>query len=70
MSYGNMPLEYQYLGQYHGFPNPVAGTPLAKVFGVPPPNNNQGKPLTKDGPGYGAQSYGAQSYGKGVQNFG
>ena len=31
VDYGNMPLEYQYLGQYHGFPNPIAGTPLGKV---------------------------------------
>merc|ERR550519_3127967 len=25
VNYGNMPLEYQYLNQYHGFPNPLAG---------------------------------------------
>jgi len=35
VNYGNMPLEYQYLGQYHGFPNPVAGTPLGQMFGLP-----------------------------------
>merc|ERR1719341_2776407 len=27
VNYGNMPLEYQYLNQYHGFPNPLVGTP-------------------------------------------
>merc|ERR1719431_1455976 len=35
VNYGNMPLEYQYLNQYHGFPNPLAGTPLGPRFGLP-----------------------------------
>ena len=30
-----MALEYQYLNQYHGFPNPLAGTPLGPRFGLP-----------------------------------
>jgi len=37
VNYGNMPLEYQYLNQYHGFPNPLAGTPLGPRFGLPGP---------------------------------
>merc|ERR1719427_2423388 len=32
-----MPLEYQYLNQYHGFPNPLSGTPLGPRFGLPGP---------------------------------
>merc|ERR1711973_1019262 len=34
VNYANMPLEYQYLSQFHGFPNPVAGTPLGQKFGL------------------------------------
>lgn len=34
VNYANMPLEYLYLSQYHGFPNPVAGTPLGAKFGL------------------------------------
>merc|ERR1712183_990524 len=37
VNYGNMPLEYQYLNQYHGFPNPLSGTPLGPRFGLPGP---------------------------------
>merc|ERR1712129_59484 len=37
VNYGNMPLEYQYLNQYHGFPNPLANTPLGPRFGLPGP---------------------------------
>merc|ERR1719369_391678 len=37
VNYGNMPLEYQYLNHYHGFPNPLAGTPLGPRFGLPGP---------------------------------
>merc|ERR1719431_273925 len=37
VNYGNMPLEYQYFNQYHGFPNPLAGTPLGPRFGLPGP---------------------------------
>merc|ERR550519_3096740 len=37
VNYGNMPLEYQYLQQYHGFKNPLVGTPLAHRFGLPGP---------------------------------
>merc|ERR1719209_2831594 len=37
VNYGNMPLEYQYLNQYHGFPNPLAGTPLGPRFGLAGP---------------------------------
>merc|ERR1712202_54790 len=37
VNYGNTPLEYQYLNQYHGFPNPLSGTPLGPRFGLPGP---------------------------------
>merc|ERR1719339_444668 len=37
VNYGNMPLEYQYLNQYHGFPNPLVGTPMGPRFGLPGP---------------------------------
>merc|ERR1719187_2088040 len=37
VNYGNMPLEYQYLQQYHGFKNPLAGTPLGPSFGLAGP---------------------------------
>merc|ERR550519_279010 len=33
VNYGNIPLEYQYLQQYHGMPNPLSGTPLGPKFG-------------------------------------
>eukprot|EP00091_Calanus_sinicus_P001247 TRINITY_DN11212_c0_g1_i6.p1 TRINITY_DN11212_c0_g1~~TRINITY_DN11212_c0_g1_i6.p1 ORF type:complete len:266 (+),score=82.57 TRINITY_DN11212_c0_g1_i6:322-1119(+) len=38
VNYGNMPLEYQYLNQYHGFPNPLVGTPMGPRFGLPGPS--------------------------------
>jgi len=47
VNYANMPLEYLYLSQYHGFPNPVAGTPLGAKFGLttkPNKYNNPKKP--------------------------
>jgi len=37
VNYGNIPLEYQYLQQYHGMPNPLSGTPLGSRFGMPGP---------------------------------
>merc|ERR1719318_2484162 len=37
VNYGNMPLEYQYPNQYHGFPNPLVGTPMGPRFGLPGP---------------------------------
>lgn len=49
VDYGNMPLEYQYLGQYHGFPNPIAGTPLGKVFGLPYKSANNKVPVKTGG---------------------
>merc|ERR1719290_423746 len=36
VNYGNTPLEYQYLQQYHGMPNPLQGTPLADRMGLNP----------------------------------
>merc|ERR1719277_2933955 len=39
-----MPLEYQYLSQFHGFPNPVAGTPLGKKFGLTTQRNTYNNP--------------------------
>merc|ERR1712042_399261 len=45
VNYGNMPLEYQYLNQYHGFPNPLAGTPLGPRFGLPGPAPLPPKPV-------------------------
>merc|ERR1712098_171204 len=37
VNYGNTPLEYLYLDQYHGFPHPLAGTPMGPRFGLPGP---------------------------------
>merc|ERR1712002_163259 len=45
VNYGNMPLEYQYLNQYHGFPNPLAGTPFGPRFGLPGPAPLPPKPV-------------------------
>merc|ERR1719184_488781 len=45
VNYGNMPLEYQYLNQYHGFPNPLAGTPLGPRFGLPGPKFLPPRPI-------------------------
>merc|ERR1719452_263030 len=45
VNYGNMPLEYQYLNQYHGFPNPLAGTPLGPRFGLPGPSHLPPRPV-------------------------
>eukprot|EP00088_Acartia_fossae_P010594 TRINITY_DN152_c0_g1_i6.p1 TRINITY_DN152_c0_g1~~TRINITY_DN152_c0_g1_i6.p1 ORF type:complete len:527 (-),score=147.29 TRINITY_DN152_c0_g1_i6:92-1618(-) len=44
VNYANMPLEYLYLSQYHGFPNPVAGTPLGKRFGLTTKPNDYNNP--------------------------
>merc|ERR1719348_2219115 len=44
VNYANMPLEYQYLSQFHGFPNPVAGTPLGKKFGLTTQRNTYNNP--------------------------
>merc|ERR1719347_2068375 len=38
VNYGNIPLEYQFLQQYHGMPNPLSGTPLGSRFGMPGPS--------------------------------
>merc|ERR1712142_92059 len=46
VNYANMPLEYQYLSQFHGFPNPVAGTPLGKKFGLTTKQNTYYNPKT------------------------
>merc|ERR1719369_1146987 len=67
VNYGNMPLEYQFLQQYHGFKNPLVGTPLAHRFGLPGPrgpyrNRKKGPknpmfnkmPSSWSQPGYGA----------------
>merc|ERR1712025_1315700 len=45
VNYGNMPLEYQYLNQYQGVPNPLAGTPLGPRFGLPGPVPLPPKPV-------------------------
>jgi len=34
VSYGNIPLEYQYLHQFHGFPIPIQGTELGAMYGL------------------------------------
>ena len=44
VNYANMPLEYLYLSQYHGFPNPVAGTPLGAKFGLTTKPNKYNDP--------------------------
>merc|ERR1719431_1859412 len=46
VNYANMPLEYQYLSQFHGFPNPVAGTPLGQKFGLTTQRNTYNNPRT------------------------
>jgi len=51
VNYGNVPLEYQYLNQYHGFPNPLANTPLGPKFGLPGPRPLPTRPMMP-GPGY------------------
>jgi len=64
VNYGNMPLEYQYLNQYHGFPNPLAGTPLGPRFGLPGPAPLPRRPVAPayrpppPPPGYRPQSHG------------
>jgi hypothetical protein len=35
VNYANIPLEYQYLNQYHGMPIPGAGTPLGDRLNIP-----------------------------------
>eukprot|EP00088_Acartia_fossae_P032503 TRINITY_DN3326_c0_g2_i2.p1 TRINITY_DN3326_c0_g2~~TRINITY_DN3326_c0_g2_i2.p1 ORF type:complete len:413 (-),score=65.59 TRINITY_DN3326_c0_g2_i2:113-1351(-) len=70
VQYGNMPLEYQYLNQFHKFPNPVAGTPLGSLFGLPTKPQKKVK-APGNIPAYGVQptgsyapptpSYGTQS---------
>merc|ERR1719167_1446869 len=51
VNYGKVPLEYQYLNQYHGFPNPLANTPLGPKFGLPGPRPMPTRPIIP-GPGY------------------
>merc|ERR1719312_2242698 len=51
VNYGNVPLEYQYLNQYHGFPNPLANTPLGPKFGLPGPRPMPTRPIMP-GPGF------------------
>merc|ERR1711864_48069 len=34
VNYMNMPLEHQYLSQFHGFDNPLMGTPLGPKYGL------------------------------------
>merc|ERR1712200_297705 len=46
VNYANMPLEYQYLSQFHGFPNPAAGTPLGQKFGLTTQKNTYNNPRT------------------------
>merc|ERR1719430_1784815 len=43
VNYGNTPLEYQYLQQYHGMPNPLQGTPLGNQMGLNPETTRSGK---------------------------
>merc|ERR1711864_1539 len=38
VNYMNMPLEHQYLSQFHGFDNPLMGTPLGPKYGLPGPS--------------------------------
>merc|ERR1719318_2439349 len=45
VNYGNMPLEYQYLNRYHGFPNPLVGTPMGPRFGLPGPRPLPPRPI-------------------------
>merc|ERR1719412_1215662 len=45
VNYGNTPLEYQYLQQYHGMPNPLQGTPLGDRMGLNPEPARSGHSL-------------------------
>merc|ERR1719187_672319 len=45
VNYGNTPLEYQYLQQYHGMPNPLQGTPLGGRMGLNPEPARSGHSL-------------------------
>jgi len=43
--YGNIPLEYQYLNQFHGFPIPIQGTALGGRVGLSPAANYFNDPM-------------------------
>merc|ERR1712142_309573 len=65
LKYLNSPLEWQYLGQYHGLRHPLTYTKVAPVFGMPY-KPYQSPYAMQQGHGYGMQSYGmhgGQSYG-------
>merc|ERR1719153_1300118 len=79
VSANKVPLEYQYLSQYHGFPNPLAGTPWADRSGMSPYANTYNDPekeayTTKNAHGgYGQQSQHGQQpdqYSHGQQSYG
>jgi len=59
-----VPLEYQYLSQYHGFPNPLAGTPWGSKVGQSPHLNtyNDPKKPAYNTYGGGGMKYGEQSF--------
>merc|ERR1712042_324324 len=67
VNYANMPLEYQYLSQFHGFPNPVAGTPLGKKFGLTTKQNTYYNPKTAGA--YTKTPYKPKSYMQPVQKM-
>merc|ERR1719318_253830 len=60
--YGNMPLEYQYLQQFHNFKNPLAYTPLGPRFGLQGPVK---RPMFSPFPRSWAGGYGAPPQGYG-----
>merc|ERR1719153_2104798 len=46
-NFHSIPLEYQYLGKFHGFPNPVAGMDLGQKYGATSSRNHYNNPMNK-----------------------
>merc|ERR1719431_2321071 len=76
VNYMNMPLEYGYLGQYHGFDNPLMGTPMGPQYGLPGPKYMHGlgsglSGFNGLGGGYGGGQGGlGGGYGGGLGGYG
>jgi len=46
-NFHSIPLEYQYLGKFHGFPNPIAGMDLGQKYGLTSSKNYYNNPMNK-----------------------
>jgi len=46
-NFHSIPLEYQYLGKFHGFPNPIAGMDLGQKYGATSSRNHYNNPMNK-----------------------